>query len=173
MALIVSLVYTATLMPYTIAVMEPGIDIWVFYVDVLNDFIFIFDIYVNFNTPFLKSDKEYEYRRKNITINYLKTWFVIDLLSALPLTLLSELAFHKGTFGNSPDLVRLIRLLRSYRLFKIARFTHIIGILRKMQVYKKFSSFINLNLGVIRLIKFFIILLISIHVAACIFIIIA
>ncbi len=49
------------------------------------DVIFLIDIVVTFNTGFYK--KGYlVMKRREIVINYLKTWFLIDLIASFPYT---------------------------------------------------------------------------------------
>ena len=47
------------------------------------DSIFIMDIFVQFNTSYYSIGKLIE-SRKLITLNYLKSWFFIDLISSIP-----------------------------------------------------------------------------------------
>ena len=51
------------------------------------DFIFLIDIFVNFNSAYYENDKLIDDRRK-IVFNYLTGWFIIDLLAMLPIDLL-------------------------------------------------------------------------------------
>ena len=85
--LIFLLLYTATLMPYKIALIDDSDSIELFYIDTVIDFLFVFDMYVNFNTPILIKTDIYNNNRREIANNYLKTWFIIDLLASLPMNL--------------------------------------------------------------------------------------
>lgn len=58
--LVVALVYTATVMPYTVAFLDSEIPSWVFFVDLVLEVIFIIDITINFNVPYQKSSLKYE-----------------------------------------------------------------------------------------------------------------
>lgn len=53
-------------------------------VDSIVDVIFLVDIVLNFHTTFVGPAGEVISDPKLIRMNYLKTWFVIDLLSCLP-----------------------------------------------------------------------------------------
>lgn len=54
-------------------------------VSALIDFMFILDIVINFRTTFLNSSSDEIVRdQKLLAIHYLKRWFVIDLLAAIP-----------------------------------------------------------------------------------------
>jgi len=70
---------------------------------------FLIDMVFNFFTPVRVND-ELVTSRKGIALNYLKSWFILDLLSIFPWTLF---------FGASWEGVKLLRLLR---LVHIAKF---------------------------------------------------
>ena len=53
-------------------------------VDSMVDVVFFVDIVLNFHTTFVGSSGEVISDPKIIKMNYLKSWFVIDLLSCLP-----------------------------------------------------------------------------------------
>lgn len=63
---------------------------------------FLIDMVLNFLTPVRVNDQLLTSRR-GIALNYLKGWFILDLLSIFPLTLF---------FGASWEGVKLLRLLR-------------------------------------------------------------
>ena len=47
-------------------------------------FVFFLDILLNFRTTFVNHKGEVVTNSKDITINYIKTWFFLDLVAALP-----------------------------------------------------------------------------------------
>ena len=47
-------------------------------------FVFFLDILLNFRTTFVNHKGEVVSNSKDITINYIKTWFFLDLVAALP-----------------------------------------------------------------------------------------
>lgn len=53
-------------------------------IDMLVDWLFIADIVLNFHTTYVGKDGELIDDPKMIRMNYLKTWFVLDLVSSLP-----------------------------------------------------------------------------------------
>jgi hyperpolarization activated cyclic nucleotide-gated potassium channel 2 len=56
---------------------------WIF--ETLIDSLFLVDIIISFNTGFYK--KGYlVMKRREIIMNYLKTWFIIDLVASFPYT---------------------------------------------------------------------------------------
>jgi hypothetical protein len=59
--------------------------------DNLTDFFFIVDIIINSLTAFYDDNEEVLVTdNKIIMINYLKGWFVIDLISSVPISLILE-----------------------------------------------------------------------------------
>ena len=48
------------------------------------DAFFLIDILINFNTAYYRDDFEIETSRKAIAYNYLKGWFIVDVVSILP-----------------------------------------------------------------------------------------
>ena len=56
-------------------------------IDIIVDIMFLADIFVNFRTTFL-SNGEVVTDPKKIAINYVKGWFVIDLIATIPFDLL-------------------------------------------------------------------------------------
>jgi len=53
-------------------------------IDSMVDVVFFVDIVLNFHTTFVGASGEVISDPKIIRMNYLKSWFVIDLLSCLP-----------------------------------------------------------------------------------------
>jgi len=59
------------------------------YYDIVLDFIFFADILIRFNTP-IYSKGRFITDRKQIALTYFRTWFLLDLLSCLPLSYLRK-----------------------------------------------------------------------------------
>lgn len=74
-------------MPYKIALIDDDNDPF-FIVDTIIDFMFLTDIVINFNSALLLKNGAVNYHRKKITMDYIKTWFFIDLVASLPTGLL-------------------------------------------------------------------------------------
>ena len=83
------LMYTATIMPYSIALISDSENYPFYVIDTLIDFLFMTDMIVNLNSPIKIKENKFEYRRKKIILKYLKTWFFVDLLASLPMNLIS------------------------------------------------------------------------------------
>ena len=77
--------YTAIMVPYNVALKnKTSEDVSLLVVDSIVDVIFFIDIVLNFHTTYVGPGGEVVSDPKVIRLNYLKSWFVIDLLSCLP-----------------------------------------------------------------------------------------
>ena len=57
-------------------------------VDYIVDVMFIVDIFINFRTTFVDKNDEVVSHPCRIAVHYFKTWFIIDLVAAVPFELL-------------------------------------------------------------------------------------
>ena len=70
-------------------------------------------------------DKSIDYDKKNIMVDYFKSWFWIDIISVFPWEVILE-----GQESDLPQLfktlrlTRLTRLLRMFRLLRVVRIVH-------------------------------------------------
>lgn len=73
-------------------------------IDLIVDLMFIADILINFRTTYLHNG-EVVTNQKKIAINYVKGWFVIDTIAAVPFDLL---LFGSGTSDVSTEIRTLL-----------------------------------------------------------------
>ena len=58
--------------------------------------------------------------KKAIALNYLKTWFVIDIVTIFPLTLIANNSVNNlGALARLPRVYKMIKALKFFRLSKI------------------------------------------------------
>ena len=88
------MLYTSTVMPYKIALINDDDYPGLYHLDTVIDFMFMADILINFNTPITNDQGDVDYSRRRITLSYLKNWFIIDLLASLPLNLIMSVAIE-------------------------------------------------------------------------------
>ncbi|TNN07019.1 Potassium voltage-gated channel subfamily H member 6 [Schistosoma japonicum] len=96
-------------------------------VDILVDVMFIIDILINFRTTYVNKNDEVVSHPKRIAAHYIKGWFIIDLVAAIPFDLL----FFR-TAGDQPTA--LTGLLKSARLLRL------VGIVRKLDRYSEYGA---------------------------------
>ena len=104
--------------------------------ELMVDFVFITDIFVNFRTGYFTFDtEEDEYilvlKQPQASYHYMKTWFIFDLISSLPVDLLLLFNMKSKTllYLRFPRMLRLLRLPRLFRYLN--RWEQQIGISRQ------------------------------------------
>ncbi|KAK1171253.1 potassium voltage-gated channel subfamily H member 1-like isoform X4 [Acipenser oxyrinchus oxyrinchus] len=110
--------YTAIMVPYNVSFKTKQNNVTWLVVDSIVDVIFLVDIVLNFHTTFVGPAGEVISDPKLIRMNYLKTWFVIDLLSCLPYDVIN--AFENVDEGIS-SLFSSLKVVRLLRLGRVAR----------------------------------------------------
>uniref|UniRef100_A0A4W5M431 Potassium voltage-gated channel, subfamily H (eag-related), member 1b n=1 Tax=Hucho hucho TaxID=62062 RepID=A0A4W5M431_9TELE len=128
--------YTAIMVPYNVSFKTKQNNVTWLVVDSIVDVIFLVDIVLNFHTTFVGPAGEVISDPKLIRMNYVKTWFVIDLLSCLPYDVIN--AFENvdevsGLFANLTipllfsthqgisSLFSSLKVVRLLRLGRVAR----------------------------------------------------
>lgn len=80
--------FTTIVVPYRLAFVDVEPQSWQIVYYVINGF-FLVDCFVNFFTTYTDDEKNIEITdHKKICLNYLKSWFLIDLMSCLPFDLI-------------------------------------------------------------------------------------
>ncbi|XP_052237698.1 potassium voltage-gated channel subfamily H member 8-like [Dreissena polymorpha] len=114
--------YTAILVPYNAAFTRAEKNQREsIYSDVVVEVLFMFDIIFNFRTSFVNKRGQVVYEARMIAINYVKGWFLLDLLAAIPFDFL----YIFNISADAPvHLLKVARLIRLARLLqKIDRFS--------------------------------------------------
>ncbi|CAH2074190.1 unnamed protein product, partial [Iphiclides podalirius] len=130
--ILIATFYVAVVVPYNASFMDEGHPRISVTSDVVVEALFIIDIVLNFRTTFVSKKGEVVSDFKAIALNYIRSWFVVDLLAALPFDLLYASDVYSGTESTHGNvhLVKLTRLLRLARL------------LQKMDRYSQYSALI-------------------------------
>lgn len=114
--------YVAVAVPYNAAFAKAD-DRLTMTSDMIVEILFIVDIILNFRTTFVSRKGEVVSDSRNIAVNYLRTWFIVDLLAALPFDHLYASNVISGEESHI-HLIKLTRLLRLARLLqKIDRYS--------------------------------------------------
>jgi hypothetical protein len=135
--LVFLLLYTALIMPYTIAFIENvWFDAW-FYTDLTVDTLFFFDFVINCFSAYYDKNERLETNRGKILLNYLKTWMIPDFISFFPFEMINGQPENTQSSGGYNKLIRLVRLPRLYRLLRISK---VLKILKDQKKNKLFQS---------------------------------
>ncbi|KAH6927012.1 hypothetical protein HPB50_025286 [Hyalomma asiaticum] len=123
--------YTAIMVPYNVAFKnKTSEDVSLLVLDSIVDVIFFIDIVLNFHTTFVGPGGEVVSDPKIIRMNYLKSWFTIDLLSCLPYDVFNAFdngedqqasCGHSGSYGGIGSLFSALKVVRLLRLGRVVR----------------------------------------------------
>ncbi|XP_064623498.1 potassium voltage-gated channel subfamily H member 1-like isoform X2 [Lineus longissimus] len=111
--------YTAVMVPLNVAFKNKTMDtVPLIVIDSIVDVIFFIDIILNFHTTFVGPDGEVVSDPKVIRMNYLKSWFVIDLLSCLPYDVFNAFQHLNEGISSLFSALKVVRLLRLGRVVR-------------------------------------------------------
>jgi hypothetical protein len=100
--------------------------------EITIDFLFMFDVAVNFCSAYYDDDNKLVVNRKLIMKKYMKGWMIIDLVASIPFNLVETLA----DTSSANDMLRIFRLPRLYRLLRITRIFKIFNYLKQSSMIK-------------------------------------
>ncbi|OBS67694.1 hypothetical protein A6R68_03765, partial [Neotoma lepida] len=84
-------------------------------------------IILNFRTTYVSKSGQVIFEARSICIHYVTTWFIIDLIAALPFDLL---------YAFNVTVVSLVHLLKTVRLLRLLR------LLQKLDRYSQHSTIV-------------------------------
>lgn len=165
----VVLLITCIILPLRIAFTKPQENdftahVWLT-VNSLFDLSFLIDMVIIFNSAYYDYDVLIVDDRAQIAKRYLTGWFAIDLVSIIPFDILfSELSLNGLIrFAKIGKLNKLIKITRLIKLFKILK--------EQKRIFKLLTEHLKLGIGFERLVFFFIMSFLAIHIVTCLWII--
>jgi hypothetical protein len=95
-------------------------------------------------------------------MEYIKSWFLIDLVSVIPfdLILMVQGANKLARFTRIGKFYKILRMIKMVRLLKVARVRN--------NIVKNLSEALKIGVGFERLLLLFIIFIVLVHVLGCI-----
>ncbi|ESO85432.1 hypothetical protein LOTGIDRAFT_107737, partial [Lottia gigantea] len=111
--------YTAIMVPFNAAFKIKTMDqLPLLVIDSMVDVVFFVDIVLNFHTSFVGPSGEVISDPKVIRMHYLKSWFVIDLLSCLPYDVFNAFQYVDDGISTLFSALKVVRLLRLGRVVR-------------------------------------------------------
>lgn len=150
--ILILIIATCILIPFQLAFQHVVLERGTIVLFVLNLF-FIIDIVLNFFTSYRYQGVEVTHRKKTAAY-YLKTFFIVDLIANFPFDLLM--------MGFADVKLQNISIVVIFRLFRLLR------IVRLSLIFRRWEAMGRTNSGVLRISKFFLIVLILIHWISCV-----
>lgn len=147
--------------------------------EVLMDFFWYADFVIYFFFTFTDSRGTEVYNLRHIAVNYLSGGFWLNMIACMPEMVVTEVitvlspqddigAVEDEAGGDGQNVQRLSRLLRIHKISRLARLAKLMRIVKvaasiaQSQAMRKFS-----NLRTVRILKFVVVLLWSVHLLAC------
>ena len=155
------LLYTSIVTPVEVGFggteVRPGTGL--FWSNRVIDAVFILDIFIQFDLAYLDEHRGNMLirSRKQIAKRYVQSWFIIDVVSSVPIDML-QLYAQGGSWLSSLRMIRLIRLLR---LLKLAR------VLRASRILTRWESMISISYAHLTIMKLAGMFLLVAHWMAC------
>ena len=150
------LIFSAFENPYTLSFTDLDKNGPISMIDLTIDFVFLIDLIVNFNLGYFDDDGRLICSRRDVMLNYLKTWFFIDAISSIPFTLIELFSNN-----NSEILIRIKtipRLLRLSRTFKL---------LKSLERLESINLFMDISQRTWRFLRVMFGLVLALHICAC------
>jgi hypothetical protein len=160
------LIFSAITTPFRIAFSETDDLEWTI-INYTVDSTFFIDIIICFMSAFEDENEELVYDRCVIVKTYLKSWFIIDLFSILPLSELME----TSDFSSLARIARLPKLYRLIRMFKLIRLLKVIK--ERNTLSKYLNEVLKVSVAVERLVFFCFMFVILVHITSCFWVIMA
>ncbi|TNN17263.1 Potassium/sodium hyperpolarization-activated cyclic nucleotide-gated channel 4, partial [Schistosoma japonicum] len=135
----------------------------------ISDTLFILDIIVNFRTGIIRNDfvDDIILDPTEIAREYLKTWFILDLISSIPMdyVLFAFKGYEQGE--RAEHLVQAGRALRILRLAKLLSLLRLLRLSRLVRYITQWEEFINIASKFMGICNLVLIMLILGHWNAC------
>eukprot|EP00742_Colponemidia_sp_Colp-10_P004514 GILJ01004818.1.p1 GENE.GILJ01004818.1~~GILJ01004818.1.p1 ORF type:complete len:942 (-),score=125.81 GILJ01004818.1:71-2896(-) len=163
------LLYTAVIVPYTVCFIDQEDYGW-FVADNVINAVFFADILVTFVSAYIDNAGVIVTEPKRIIQRYLTGWFLLDLIACIPFDVIIN-----GSAGSTGyhNFVRLARLPRLYRLIRLTRVMKMMRVVRESSWFARFCDNFQFNSGIVRLYTFMFTVLFSLHMAGCIWFLMA
>ncbi|KAL4438790.1 hypothetical protein ABPG74_013463 [Tetrahymena malaccensis] len=176
--------YSATILPYRIAFQDDipyGWDIF----DYVIDGLFWIDLVINMFSTYYDDDNQLVKSRKVVVLNYLKSWFIVDLICCIPIDLLVEQFSSQDNYSTDQSLnsstqstsssssssnnqqLKFFKLAKIPRLYRILKITKLIKMAKYFGNDSKLLDFIQVNSGILRLVNLFFFVFVAVHFIGC------
>lgn len=163
----VCLLYTAIVTPFVLAfIISRDFDQW-FFIDSSLTVIFFLDVIITLNTAYLDEEGILVYNRKQIFMNYLKGWLIIDVIACIPYDLIQYSLNPTGTRATYNTLTKLVRLKSLPRLFRLSKVLVLFKEAKAFPLIDSVYYFFSVSHSGIQLFSTIIMILLSLHIATC------
>ena len=137
--------------------------------NLILDLVFAIDIFVVFSSAHYNDDFQLVDDRWQISIRYLRGWFLIDLLAVFPFEQIIQSTQKNPVDMN--DIIRITKFGRLYKLIKLTRMLRMLKVLKqKSNLTKITQELLQLSHSFERIFFFVFSSLLICHICACLWI---
>ncbi|KAG6953200.1 hypothetical protein JG688_00012988 [Phytophthora aleatoria] len=158
----IGIVYSIIVVPFRLGYDVDAVGGW-YVLEMIIDGFFLVDILLNFRTAYFDDERKLIYDPCTLFWRYAKGWFLLDLISTVPIDELFQAAV-----GTSNQTVRLFPT-KLLRLFRIARLLKLTRLIKLSRVFGRIRDTVQLSPSTERLFKLLAIMSIFCHWSACMF----
>ncbi|EAR99256.2 cation channel family protein (macronuclear) [Tetrahymena thermophila SB210] len=177
--------YSATVLPYRIAFQDDVSNGWDIF-DYVIDGLFWIDLVINMFSTYYDDDNQLVKSRKVVILNYLKSWFIVDLICCIPIDLIAEQftstsqdnyntdqtnssvqSSSSSSSSSSSQQLKFLKLAKISRLYRILKITKLIKMVKYFGNNNKLLDFIQVNSGILRLVNLFFFVFVAVHFIGC------
>ena len=155
------ILYSAIITPYEIAFSDSSKVSWF---EILIDILLGIDIVLTFFSAYTDDEENLVKNHKKIIKKYLKSWFIVDIISVLPISYIFN---QQGKYSGLTKISKLPKLYRLVKLTKLLRITKMSSKGNLNKVTKFFMEKLKINANVERLFFFVLTFLLMNHLCAC------
>lgn len=115
---------------------------WIIF-NVASDTVFLLDLIMNFRTGTVNEDSsEIILDPKVIKMNYLKSWFVVDFISSIPVDYIF-LIVEKGMDSEVYKTARALRIVRFTKILSLLRLLRLSRLIRYIHQWEEVSHMLS------------------------------
>jgi len=156
---LVMLVFVCFSTPLEVAFMDVALNL-MFVTNMLTSFVFLLDMVLQFFVPFdviaPHGGVERVYSKRHIARNYLKSWFIIDFVSIMPIDVVSVVM--EDTDVTNLKMIKAIRLVRLVKLIRLAK---------GLRIWYRYQTELAISYRKTMLVQLFLTIIIAAHWLAC------
>ena len=160
------LAYNASIVPFVLCFYDV-LELKWYILENCSDIIFFLDIGVTFNSAYYDDEMKLIQNRTIISLNYLKSWFFLDLVACFPV----QLFLSDNQSYNK--LARISRISRAYKLLRFLKLLKLVRIIKSAMIFQNLLEKLRMTAGFLCLLRFILTILLLVHVAGCVWYLIA
>lgn len=126
------------LLPVAIAFFDDSLNIgWIAF-SMFSDICFFVDVIFNFRTGIITNENVIILEQAKICRIYLKSWFLLDIISLLPLDYIGMIIFY--SYSNRDSLIMATRALRATKLVRLVTLLKLLRAIRFLRYLSKWEQ---------------------------------